>query len=86
MTPATEAGKRLLASDFDTTGWGPSTVRRHVVEAVAAIEAEAVAARNAEIAGKIERDLVPWLEDYIGGTEAPAAILRHVLALLDPKP
>lgn len=41
VSVTTEAGKRLLASDFDTTGWGPSTVRRHVTEAVLAIEAEA---------------------------------------------
>ena len=50
----TEAGRRLLRSDFDTTGWGPSMVRRHVTEAVAAIEAEAVAAYRTALRAKVE--------------------------------
>lgn len=43
IEPRTAAGKQLLRSDFDTTGWGPSVVREHVHRAVAAIEAEAAA-------------------------------------------
>ena len=39
--PTTPTGKRLLASDFDTTGWGPRVVREYVTEAVLAIEREA---------------------------------------------
>jgi hypothetical protein len=46
--PTTEAGKRLLRSDFDTTGWGPRMVREHVTRAVFAIEAEARAMTGVE--------------------------------------
>lgn len=46
--PRTEAGRALLRSDFDTTGWGPRLVREHVTKAVLAIEAEA-AAINPEV-------------------------------------
>ena len=39
--PTTEAGKALLRSDFDTTGWGPRVVRDYVTDAIILIEAEA---------------------------------------------
>lgn len=41
--PTTEAGRTLLRSDFDATGWGPNVVREHVERAILAIEAEAAA-------------------------------------------
>lgn len=66
--PRTEAGRALLRSDFDTTGWGPRMVRERVTEGVLAIEAEARAAAEAE--RDALRDALGRVRTYVAGNLA----------------
>jgi hypothetical protein len=88
--PRTEAGKGLLRSDFDTTGWGPSVVREHVTKAVFAIEDEAAAHERARLRARLGGD--GWVRLPTGTT----ATVVHVVmddcecgglgCSLDPEP
>ncbi len=96
--PTTEAGKALLKERWGVAGGVVGGERWRLAKQIAAIEAEAVAARNAEIRAAVDTvlsdeptlDPVPasaWSRWYSEGWNRCARDVRAaVLTLLDPRP